>query len=177
MKSVALASGFFIVGLIVGSLSFGNHTSTVVQASAVQASAPQESPKPKTFVVGPDGATLTPLDMKGVEPVVSPIATTYSFGFTYTGTVPLDGFACNACTLRDVDLTYAGGMYSLDHATVSVKSVTLKGAALNTFTFLQLVNALSVPKAAPGNPNRPALNTSKLTVPTKVLWVSKESSN
>jgi len=79
--------------------------------------------------------------------------------FTISGASnqPLDGLACRNCTFNDTVLTYSGGPYNLEKAQfLGTTRWILKGAAANTFAFLQLMNGISkgVPTASLA-PNKP----------------------
>ncbi len=141
MNKIALASGSFIVGAIVGSLALSLvHTSTRVQASQGE----------RIGFAGPSG-----------EPVVPPIRTHIVGGGVLGGTVQsLDGVDCDGCVLAVERLSYAGGAYRLNNAKLPTHvPIELKGAALNTVNLLRALGALPNPAPPQQAPNPPMITT------------------
>lgn len=176
MSRVILALGSFAVGavstLFISSLLVP--TSTRVHAQEQQTS-PLAAAE-QSFIVDPATGKLTPFSFKPAEPVVPTSATSFTVGFGFTGRVPLDGFTCDSCTLLNADLTYAGGVYSLRHARLSIRSFTLKGAALNTFNMLRLLGIIPSPTIPPKKLNAPREQLAEIPINTKnaeVTWVSQ----
>lgn len=135
MSRSMFAFGSFVIGAVLGSLSFSLiHTSTRVQASQQPSQAPT--------------LPSSTISMPSAIPVVPPIQ---FFGHedNVSGTVQqLDGYSCEGCTITVGVLTYGGGNFNFPNTKFPRNvPVVLTGAARNTWILLMAVGA--IPKPAP----------------------------
>ena len=158
MRSIIVALGSLIVGLVLGSIFFGDHTSTFVQPSLAQG--------PSSTIGLPGTPIVPPLGPRGMDNI---------------GIVgmpqQLDGVNCKGCRFENILLIYSGGQCSCEDCVISQRGILLKGAALNTFNFLVQVGAIPRPHAPtkPVNPNAPTLQTAKLAKAETITLVSLET--
>jgi len=139
MSRITLAFGSFAVGLLLGSMFLGSHTSTLAQEPS------------HTIGVGGGGV-----------PVVPPISQHFT-DFGVAGSVMafnVDGAECVRCTFNSPVLRYGGGNFQFtDFSFSGPVRVELTGAAKNTFVFLQFVQGLAAGQVPPKRPSGPQIQT------------------
>jgi hypothetical protein len=166
MSRVTLAFGSFLLGLCVMYL-FGSHTSTIVQRVLAQ-----ETHKPPITQFG--------IVIENAEPRLPPLGPFMQRGLLGSKVrfQQLDGLNCDGCVITAEALTYAGGVYSCPRCKLTVDRVELRGAALNTLTFLMQVGVVgqpatpSTPKGEPFNPNAPNVKIAEDKSSTSLMLVS-----
>lgn len=178
MRRYVPVLGSFVLGAVSMFLLLGVQTSTVVQRSFAQATAPPTpSPSPyggafaelkKRFGVG--AGFLMPNAM----PTTPDIWLHMTGGGVNGGIQQLDGLDCNGCRISATLLTYAGGQFRcLGCSIASQNGVYLLGPAQNTFNMLRLVGVIPSPKPQEPNPSAPQQHTIQMNNSTgKLDWVS-----
>lgn len=144
MSKIALALGSLTVGLVLGSMFQGSHTTTFAQSS-------NQPSEPPAFNAG--------IEVPGAIPVVPGLAGTRLDNVVGAGRIKeqqLDGLNCRGCVINADVITYGGGAYSCELCKLKADKVVLKGAALNTVVLLKQVTALlNTPESS--NPNKPTI--------------------
>ena len=150
MSKVTVAFVSFIVGSLSSSILLffmlsGSHTSVSAQ----------EPPKGGFVATNPALAPVVRALTGGVNKGVG-IA---------NGQQPLDGFACDDCTFKNVDFTYGGGPVRITNPKFSgTIRLTLYGAAANTIQMVAFLDAVTKKQApAPVIPNAPIIRTAQTT--------------
>jgi hypothetical protein len=153
MSGKSLALGSFIAGLCVG-LSFmflGSHTSINAQISSLGGAA---------------------INLAPWVPTVRPIGDIVVTGELRGASQPLDGLHCENCRIAARVITYGGGEYNLQNVRILTERVQLKGAALNTFRFLQSIGVVKAPQPPPPN-IKPKQHELRIAPPPgNVTWAS-----
>lgn len=156
MSKITLAFGSLIVGLVLGSMLFGNHTVTFAQSSMSGI---------KIDCNGMPGCV--PMAIPGRAPQIPGLGSPVKdMGFA-NGTQSLDGLDCTDCLFENTKLVYSGGAVKLIRPHFDGKiEVELTGAAGNTMALLPLLTAVAQgQQPEPPNPNRPVLKTISVKKP------------
>jgi len=161
MTKLVVALGSLTVGLVIGSLFAGIHTSIEVQPVFAQVSAIDVGYKP------PEVFPLT-LAQKGTE---------------LTGlNQRLDGLDCEGCVFTNVSFMYGGGAYQLKNCKfLGTTKMVFDGAAQNTLSAIALINTVeeaSRPAPPPKKTDpwlpwaQPHKQTIENTQASNVSWIS-----
>ncbi len=179
----------FGLGVLSTVLFFGVHTSTVVQSSFAQTTAPPSTPPTPPASASAPSSPYTDLlaalsrrfgpsvfVSERSMPVVPNVWMHMSdIGIKgMAGIQQLDGMDCDGCDMSVSLLTYAGGQFRCRNCKIqSANGVFLLGPAQNTLQVLQIVGAIPGPKPEAPNPNGQKLNTIQMSNSQGRLdWVS-----